>query len=112
MTGLDRRPAAATDATLPRGPLAGFAAGSLGMGVWVTVPGLLLLYFLTDVLAVGPWLAGLALLLPKIADVLLHPGWGTAPTSSRPDAATVVACCCSAAPCRSRSPRSSRCPAA
>ncbi|SCE88558.1 MFS transporter [Micromonospora saelicesensis] len=76
MTGLDRRPAAATDATLPRGPLAGFAAGSLGMGVWVTVPGLLLLYFLTDVLAVGPWLAGLALLLPKIADVLLHPWVG------------------------------------
>ncbi|MER7591535.1 MFS transporter [Micromonospora sp. NPDC127501] len=76
MTGLDRRPAAAIDATLPRGPLAGFAAGSLGMGVWVTVPGLLLLYFLTDVLAVGPWLAGLALLLPKIADVLLHPWVG------------------------------------
>ncbi|MGC4856876.1 MFS transporter [Micromonospora sp. DT4] len=76
MTGLDRRPAAATDATLPRGPLAGFAAGSLGMGVWVTVPGLLLLYFLTDVLAVEPWLAGLALLLPKIADVLLHPWVG------------------------------------
>ncbi|MBM7495068.1 Na+/melibiose symporter-like transporter [Micromonospora luteifusca] len=76
MIGLDRRPAAATDTTLPRGPLAGFAAGSLGMGVWVTVPGLLLLYFLTDVLAVGPWLAGLALLLPKIADVLLHPWVG------------------------------------
>ncbi|MFY1615467.1 MFS transporter [Micromonospora sp. WMMD736] len=76
MTGLDRRPPAATDATLPRGPLAGFAAGSLGMGIWVTVPGLLLLYFLTDVLAVGPWLAGLALLLPKIADVLLHPWVG------------------------------------
>ncbi|MEU8183733.1 MFS transporter [Micromonospora sp. NPDC049047] len=76
MTGLDRRPLAATDATLARGPLAGFAAGSLGMGVWVTVPGLLLLYFLTDVLAVGPWLAGLALLLPKIADVLLHPWVG------------------------------------
>ncbi|MEU1647141.1 MFS transporter [Micromonospora zamorensis] len=76
MTGLDRRPVAATDAALPRGPLAGFAAGSLGMGVWVTVPGLLLLYFLTDVLAVGPWLAGLVLLLPKIADVLLHPWVG------------------------------------
>ncbi|MEV1159530.1 MFS transporter [Micromonospora chokoriensis] len=76
MTGLDRRPAAATDATLPRGPLAGFAAGSLGMGVWVTVPGLLLLYFLTDVLAVDPWLAGIALLLPKVADVLLHPWVG------------------------------------
>ncbi|MET8907707.1 MFS transporter [Micromonospora sp. NPDC004551] len=74
MTGLDQRREAA--AALPRGPLVGFAAGSLGMGVWVTVPGLLLLYFLTDVLAVAPWLAGLTLLLPKIADVLLHPWIG------------------------------------
>ncbi|SBT41579.1 MFS transporter [Micromonospora auratinigra] len=63
-------------ATLPRGPLAGFATGSLGMGIWVTVPGLLLLYFLTDTLAVAPWLAGLTLLLPKVADVLLHPWIG------------------------------------
>ncbi|MFG2052495.1 MFS transporter [Micromonospora sp. NPDC048930] len=70
MTGLDG------DVTLRRGPLLGFATGSLGMGVWLTVPGLLLLYFLTDVLAVAPWLAGLTLLLPKIADVLLHPWIG------------------------------------
>ncbi|MGC4807850.1 MFS transporter [Micromonospora sp. DT233] len=68
--------APAADVGLPRGPLIGFAAGSLGMGVWVTVPGLLLLYFLTDVLAVTPWLAGLALLAPKVADVLLHPWVG------------------------------------
>ncbi|MEV4543488.1 MFS transporter [Micromonospora echinaurantiaca] len=76
MTGLDHQPATGEGTTLPRGPLAGFATGSLGMGVWVTVPGLLLLYFLTDVLAVAPWLAGLALLLPKVADVLLHPWIG------------------------------------
>ena len=75
MTGLDQRHAE-TPTALPRGPLLGFATGSLGMGVWVTVPGLLLLYFLTDVLAVTPWLAGLALLLPKVADVLLHPWIG------------------------------------
>lgn len=61
---------------LPLGGLLMFATGSLGMGSWVTVPGLLLLYFLTDVLAVDPALAGLALLLPKIADVLLHPWVG------------------------------------
>lgn len=61
---------------LPRGGLLAFAGGSLGMGTWVTVPGLLLLYFLTDVLAVAPLVAGLALLLPKIADVLLHPWIG------------------------------------
>ncbi|MEV0274014.1 MFS transporter [Hamadaea sp. NPDC050747] len=61
---------------LPRPSLVGFATGSLGMGVWVTVPGLLLLFFLTDVLAVSPTVAGLALLLPKILDVLLHPWVG------------------------------------
>ncbi|MFI0794777.1 MFS transporter [Micromonospora rubida] len=75
MTRLDTRDR--TPGTrLPRGPLLGFATGSLGMGVWVTVPGLLLLYFLTDVLAVAPWLAGLTLLAPKVADVLLHPWVG------------------------------------
>ncbi|GIF76522.1 MFS transporter [Asanoa siamensis] len=60
-------------ATLPRGGLLAFAGGSIGMGVWITVPGLLLLYFLTDVLAVSPLVAGFALLLPKVADVVLHP---------------------------------------
>jgi GPH family glycoside/pentoside/hexuronide:cation symporter len=62
---------------LPRGGLAAFATGSFGMGVWITVPGLLLLYYLTDVLAVAPLLAGTVLLVPKIADVLLHPWVGT-----------------------------------
>ncbi|WDZ86450.1 MFS transporter [Micromonospora cathayae] len=78
MTGLRQQPAApAAPATgLPRAPLVGYATGSVGMGIWVTVPGLLLLYFLTDVLAVPPWLAGLALLVPKVADVLLHPWIG------------------------------------
>lgn len=61
---------------LPRRSLIGFATGSVGMGVWVTVPGLLLLFYLTDVLAVSPAVAGLALLFPKILDVLLHPWVG------------------------------------
>ncbi|WP_433200065.1 MFS transporter [Dactylosporangium sp. CS-047395] len=62
---------------LPRTGLAAFATGSFGMGIWITVPGLLLLYFLTDVLSVPPLLAGTALLVPKIADVVLHPWVGT-----------------------------------
>ncbi|WP_433040461.1 MFS transporter [Dactylosporangium sp. CS-033363] len=62
---------------LPRTGLAAFATGSFGMGIWITVPGLLLLYFLTDVLAVPPLLAGTALLVPKIADVVLHPWVGS-----------------------------------
>ncbi|MEU0555644.1 MFS transporter [Dactylosporangium sp. NPDC006015] len=61
---------------LPLRGLIPFATGSVGMGVWVTVPGLLLLYFLTDVLAVTPLLAGFVLLAPKILDVVLHPWVG------------------------------------
>ncbi|MFF5228288.1 MFS transporter [Dactylosporangium sp. NPDC000521] len=61
---------------LPLRGLITFATGSVGMGVWVTVPGLLLLYFLTDILAVAPLLAGFVLLAPKILDVLLHPWVG------------------------------------
>ena len=66
----------------PRGPagratLALYASGSVGMGVWVTVPGLLLLYFLTDVLGVPAFLAGLTLLLPKVVDIVAHPLLGS-----------------------------------
>ncbi|MGW4105961.1 MFS transporter, partial [Streptomyces sp. NPDC004976] len=46
-------------ADVPRPALLRYALGSAGMGVYVTVPGLLLLYFLTDTLGVAPWLAGL-----------------------------------------------------
>ncbi|WP_110208771.1 MFS transporter [Nocardioides daejeonensis] len=57
----------------PAPPLAAYATGSLGMGVWVTVPGLLLLYFLTDIVGVAAGLAGLTLLVPKVVDVVVHP---------------------------------------
>src|SRR5690606_17374594 len=62
---------------VPRPALLRYALGSAGMGVYVTVPGLLLLYFLTDTLGVTPWLAGLALLLPKAMDIVLHPFVGS-----------------------------------
>lgn len=58
--------------------LAAYATGSLGMGVWVTVPGLLLLYFLTHTLGVPAFIAGLTLLLPKVIDAVVHPLLGTA----------------------------------
>ncbi|XRQ13647.1 MFS transporter [Actinomadura welshii] len=65
-------------ATRPRaGDLVGYASGSLGMGVWVTVPGLLLLYFMTHTLGVSPFLAGLTLLLPKVLDAIVHPWFGS-----------------------------------
>lgn len=57
--------------------LAAYATGSLGMGVWVTVPGMLLLYFMTNTLGVSPAWAGLALLLPKVLDAVVHPTFGT-----------------------------------
>ncbi|MGW1227749.1 MFS transporter [Streptomyces sp. NPDC001478] len=60
-----------------RGVLSAYAAGSVGMGVWVTVPGLLLLYFLTDVLGVPAFAAGLTLLLPKVVDIVVHPLLGS-----------------------------------
>ncbi|MEO3929084.1 MFS transporter [Micromonosporaceae bacterium B7E4] len=65
-----------TSVRLPSRALLPFAAGSVGMGIWVTVPGIFLLYFMTDILAVPPAVAGLALLVPNIADIVLHPWAG------------------------------------
>ncbi len=57
--------------------LLAYAAGSPGMGVWVAVPGLLFLFYMTHMLDVAPEIAGLALLLPKALDVVAHPFFGT-----------------------------------
>ncbi|MCN9244896.1 MFS transporter [Streptomyces sp. RY43-2] len=66
-----------TSARAGAGDLTLYAAGSVGMGLWVTVPGLLLLYFLTRTLGVPAFLAGLTLLVPKIIDVVVHPVLGS-----------------------------------
>ncbi|MFG1928264.1 MFS transporter [Cryptosporangium sp. NPDC048952] len=58
---------------LGRGTRIGYAAGSLVPGAFGTVPGLLLLPYLTDTLAVAAGVAGLLVLLPKAWDVLLNP---------------------------------------
>ncbi|GIF23824.1 Na+/melibiose symporter-like transporter [Actinoplanes tereljensis] len=65
-----------TDVRLPLRGIVPFAAGSVGMGIWVSVPGIFLLYFLTDTLAVPPLIAGFALLLPNVLDIVLHPTVG------------------------------------
>ena len=65
----DVRPAAA----LPRRVLAGYSLGSLVTGAFGTVPGLLLLPYLTDTLGVAAGVAGLLVLLPKAWDVLVNP---------------------------------------
>ncbi|MBW4717951.1 MFS transporter [Saccharothrix obliqua] len=52
---------------------AGYAMGSFVTGAFGTVPGLLLLPYLTDGLAVPAAVAGLLVLAPKAWDVLLNP---------------------------------------
>jgi Na+/melibiose symporter-like transporter len=63
-------------ARLSRQTLLGFGLGSLGTGIFSTTPGVLLLYFLTDTLAVPAALAGLAVFLPKAWDVIADPIMG------------------------------------
>ncbi|WCN80956.1 MFS transporter [Micromonospora sp. LH3U1] len=58
---------------LPRTVHAGYALGSLATGAFGTVPGLLLLPYLTDTLGVAAGLAALLVLLPKAWDVLVNP---------------------------------------
>lgn len=51
----------------------GYGLGSVATGSFGTVPGLLLLPYLTDRLGVSAGLAGLVVFLPKAWDVLLNP---------------------------------------
>jgi glycoside/pentoside/hexuronide:cation symporter, GPH family len=52
---------------------AGYASGSVATGAFGTVPGLLLLPYLTDTVGVTALLAGLIVLAPKAWDVVLNP---------------------------------------
>jgi GPH family glycoside/pentoside/hexuronide:cation symporter len=51
----------------------GYALGSLATGAFGTVPGLLLLPYLTDTLGIAAGVAGLLVLVPKAWDVLINP---------------------------------------
>lgn len=53
--------------------LRGYALGSVATGSFGTVPGLLLLPYLTDRLGVAAGVAGLIVFLPKFWDVILNP---------------------------------------
>jgi Na+/melibiose symporter-like transporter len=55
----------------------GYALGSIGTAAFGTVPGLLLLYDLTDVLGVAAGIAGLVVFAPKAWDVVLNPWIGS-----------------------------------
>ncbi|KHD73820.1 MFS transporter [Actinoplanes utahensis] len=73
MTAAGPPPVVTPSSVLPRGVLAGYALGSLVTGAFGTVPGLLLLPYLTDTLGVAAGVSGLLVLLPKAWDVLVNP---------------------------------------
>ncbi|HET8590945.1 MAG TPA: MFS transporter [Nakamurella sp.] len=62
-----------TSSALPARVRYGYAAGSLATGAFGTVPGLLLLPYLTDTIGIGAAVAGALVLLPKAWDVLFNP---------------------------------------
>ena len=51
----------------------GFGVGSLATATYAVVPGLVLLYYLTDVLGVTAALAGFVVFLPKLLDLVYNP---------------------------------------
>jgi glycoside/pentoside/hexuronide:cation symporter, GPH family len=76
--GQDRPDAAdgagrAAHAALPRAVRIGYGSGSVATGAFGTVPGLMLLPYLTDSLGIASLAAGLIVFLPKGWDVILNP---------------------------------------
>ncbi|QIK62805.1 MFS transporter [Leucobacter viscericola] len=61
---------------LPRKTVVRYAAGSLGTGGFATLPGLVLVYYLTDSLGVTALLAGVIVTGAKLWDVLIAPAIG------------------------------------
>ena len=60
-------------AALSRRTVGGYAIGSLGTGGFATLPGLVLVYYLTDTLGVAALLAGALVTIAKIWDVIIDP---------------------------------------
>jgi GPH family glycoside/pentoside/hexuronide:cation symporter len=58
---------------LPRGVPVGYGLGSVATGAFGTVPGLMLLPYLTDTLGVAAAVAGVIVFAPKAWDVVLNP---------------------------------------
>ncbi len=63
---------------LPWPVTARYAIGSLGTGGFGTLPGLVLVYFLTDSLGITALAAGVVVTLAKVWDVIIDPVIGTA----------------------------------
>lgn len=62
---------------LTSGQRFGYAFGSFGTGGFATVPGLVLLFYLTDVLGVAAAIASLVVFVPKAWDVVIAPVVGS-----------------------------------
>ncbi|MEW9551502.1 MFS transporter [Nonomuraea sp. NPDC050783] len=64
---------AASASTVPGSVRLGYGVGSFCTATVNAVPGLLLLYYMTNFLAVPAWLAGVVVTAPKVWDLLLNP---------------------------------------
>jgi GPH family glycoside/pentoside/hexuronide:cation symporter len=63
----------ATERPLSRKTIATYAIGSLGTGGFATLPGLVLVYYLTDNLGLAAILSGLVVTVAKVWDVFIDP---------------------------------------
>ncbi|MBX3194646.1 MAG: MFS transporter [Microbacteriaceae bacterium] len=66
-------PSAPSRSTLSRSTLVRYATGSIGTGGFGTLPGLVLLIFLTDTLGVAAFWAGVVITAAKVWDVVIDP---------------------------------------
>ncbi len=66
-------PTSESQSSLSRGTVTRYAMGSLGTGGFATLPGLVLVYFLTDTVGVAAIFAGLIVTVAKVWDVLIDP---------------------------------------
>ncbi|GAA1708113.1 MFS transporter [Isoptericola hypogeus] len=69
--------------TMRRGTVARYAVGSVGTGGFATLPGLVLVFYLTDTLGVAAVVAGLLVTLAKVWDVVVDPLIGAASDRER-----------------------------
>lgn len=53
--------------------LLGYSSGSLGTGIFSTVPSILLLYYMTDILGIPAQLAAIGIFIPKLWDMITDP---------------------------------------
>lgn len=76
------RTALASTATLNRSTVRNYAAGSIGTGGFGTLPGLVLVYYLTDSIGISALFAGVIVTLAKLWDVVIDPVIGEISDSS------------------------------